>query len=70
MANIETRMQGTSTNTKSIFRAPQFECADATIVYNESYFDGQAVRGTNEGQMLMETDWIAGGSTLNGKCVS
>lgn len=58
-------MLGTGSNPGLLLRAVDYKCDGTDVVYSSAYLDGKAIKGTYEGQKLMETHWFTNGVLNN-----
>ncbi len=57
----DTSMTGISSNPSLIIKAVDYIAPGAEVVYDSDYLDGKAVRGTQAGQKIFETEWLKAG---------
>lgn len=56
---------GISSNPGILLRAHEYMTAESELAYSANYLDGKAVKGSHEGQKLMETPWFQNGVLNN-----
>ena len=64
-SDISVTTLGIGTNPGLLFPACDYKAAEGQIVNNNDYLYGKAIRCTNEGQKVMETQWLPEGTVSN-----
>ncbi len=59
------KMQALGSNPGILLRASDYIGNTAELAYSSNYLDGKAVKGTYQGQILMETEWFKNGVLNN-----